>query len=264
MQHIISKILVIFLVIIGALFIFKTITSTKTVSVEVKQSDEAKKSEEERVKEIIKNYLLNTPEVIIESIENFQKRKVQESEAKVGGYIKDNKIDIENSQNFPTIGNNESDITIVAFFDYSCSYCKKGDRSLNELLQNDPKVKILLRPLPILGDASEYLAKIALAVYKINPDKFKAIHGELMKIRSVSKESVEDLLNKNNLNATEIEETADSSEIKDLINQNMKIARNLKIQGVPAYVINSRLIPGSLDFPQLLNIIKEIRDNKDS
>jgi len=266
MQHIIGKILVIFLVIIGALFIFKTIktSSTKAVSVEVKQNEAPKQCEEERVKKIIEEYLLNTPEIIIQSIENLQKRKVQESEVKVNNYIKDNKIDIENSQNFPIIGNKDGDITIVAFYDYSCSYCKKGDASLNELLQNDPKVKILLRPLPILGDASEYLAKIALAVYKINPDKFKAIHEELMKMRSVSKESVEELLNKNDLKVTEVEEIADSSEIKDLIVQDMKIAKNLKIQGVPAYVINAKLIPGSIDFPQLLNIVKEIRDSKDS
>lgn len=266
MQHIIGKILVIFVVIIGALFIFKTIkaSSTKSVSIEVKQNEELKQCEEERVKKIIEDYLLNTPEIIIQSIENLQRRKVQESEAKVNNYIKDNKIDIENSRNFPIIGNKDSDITIVAFYDYNCSYCKKGDVSLNELLQNDPKVKILLRPLPILGDASEYLAKIALAVYKINPDKFKAVHSELMKLRNVSKETVEELLAKNDLNITEVEEVADSSEIKDLITQNMQIARNLKIQGVPAYVINAKLIPGSVDFPQLLNIVKEIRDSQGS
>jgi len=266
MQHIIGKILIIVIIIIGALFIFKTIktSSTKPVSIAVKQNDDVKKCEEERVKEIIKNYLLETPEVIIESIENLQKRKVKESEAKVSNYIKDNKIDIENGQNFPTIGNKDGDITIVAFYDYACSYCKKGNVSLNELLQNDPQVKILFRPLPILGDASEYLAKTALAVYKINPEKFKAIHDELMKMRNVSKESVEELLSKNDLKVEEVEEIADSPEVKNLITQNMQIARNLKIQGVPAYVINAKLIPGSIDFPQLLNIVKEIRDSKDS
>ncbi|MFV9938827.1 MAG: DsbA family protein, partial [Rickettsia conorii subsp. raoultii] len=55
-----------------------------------------------------------------------------------------------------------------------------------------------------------------------------------------------------------------SNEIKDLITQNMKIARSLRIQGVPAYIIDSKLIPGLIDFPQLLNIVKEIRDNKSS
>ncbi len=264
MQHIIGKILVIFVVIIGVLFIYKTIktSSTKLVTIEVKQNDELKQCAEERVKKIIEEYLLNTPEIIIQSIENLQKRKVQENVTKVNSYIQDNKIDIENSHNFPIIGNKDGDITIVAFYDYACSYCKKGDVSLNELLQNDPKVKILLRPLPILGDVSDYLAKIALAVYKIYPTKFKAVHSELMKISNVSKETIEKLLAKNDLSITEVEEIADSSEVKDLITQNMQIAKNLKIQGVPVYVINARLIPGSVDLPQLLSIVKEIRDSK--
>ena len=134
--------------------------------------------------------------------------------------------------------------------------------SINELLQNDQKVKVVLRPLPILGDASEYLARISLAVYKINSSKFKVVHDELMKIRNISKESINELLTENGLNATEIDETADSMEIKDLITQNIKIARNLRIQGVPAYIIDTTLIPGLIDFPQLLNIVKDIRDNK--
>ncbi|HJD56191.1 MAG TPA: DsbA family protein [Rickettsia endosymbiont of Pyrocoelia pectoralis] len=266
MQNSIGKILVTFLVIVGGLFIFKTIkaSSTKPVSIEVKQTEEAKKCEEERVKEIIKDYLLNTPEIIIESIENLQKRKVQESDVKVSNYLKDNKVDIEDSKSFPIIGNKEGDITIVAFYDYACSYCKKGDATMNQLLQNDPRVKVSLRPLPILGDASEYLAKISLAVYKINPDKFKQVHDEIMKMRSISKESVENMLTAAGLKITEVEEIADSSEVKDLITQNMQIAKNLKIQGVPAYIINAKLIPGAIDYPQLLNIVKEIRDSKDS
>ncbi|QWB86594.1 hypothetical protein JRD95_00647 [Rickettsia parkeri] len=261
MQHIIGKILVIFIVIIGVLFVFKTMKtySTNPVSVEVKQSEDARKCEEERVQEIIKDYLLKTPEIIIESIEGLQKRKVQENETKVNNYI--NKLSIEDSTSFPVIGNKDGDVTIIAFYDYNCSYCKKGDVSINELLQNDPKVKVVLRPLPILGDVSEYLARIVLAVYKVNPSKFKAVHDELIKIRDVSKESIKELLTENGLNATDIEEIADSNEIKDLITQNMKIARSLRIQGVPAYIIDSKLIPGLIDFPQLLNIVKEIRGN---
>ncbi|AFC69697.1 thiol:disulfide interchange protein [Rickettsia amblyommatis] len=266
MQHIIGKILVMFVVVIGVLFVFKTMKtySTNPVSVEVKQSEDARKCEEERVQEIIKDYLLKTPEIIIESIEGLQKRKVQENETKVNNYLKDNKLGIEDSTSFPVIGNKDGDVTIIVFYDYNCSYCKKSDASINELLQNDPKVKVVLRPLPILGDASEYLARIVLAVYKVNPSKFKAVHDELIKIRDVSKESIKELLTENGLNATEIEEIADSNEIKDLITQNMKIARSLRIQGVPAYIIDSKLIPGLIDFPQLLNIVKEIRDNKSS
>jgi len=264
MQHIIGKILVIFVVVIGVLVVFKTMKtySTKPVSVEIKQSEDAKKCEEERVQEIIKNYLLKTPEIIIESIEGLQKRKVQENETKVNSYLKDNKLDIEDSTSFPIMGNKDGDITIIAFFDYNCSYCKKGDVSINELLQNDPKVKVILRPLPILGDASEYLARIVLAVYKVNPSKFKVVHDELMKIRNVSKESVKELLTENGLNAAEIEEIADNNEVKDLIIQNVKIAKSLRIQGVPAYIIDSKLIPGLIDLPQLLNIVKEIRDTR--
>ncbi|MFV9939548.1 MAG: DsbA family protein, partial [Rickettsia conorii subsp. raoultii] len=113
MQHIIGKILVIFVVVMGVLFVFKTMKtySTNPVSVEVKQSEDARKCEEERVQEIIKDYLLKTPEIIIESIEGLQKRKVQENETKVNNYLKDNKLGIEDSTSFPVIGNKDGNVT---------------------------------------------------------------------------------------------------------------------------------------------------------
>ncbi|WP_342269980.1 DsbA family protein [Rickettsia endosymbiont of Orchestes rusci] len=265
MQNIIGKILFVVIITIAALFIYKTIkvSSAKPVSVIITESKSVDKiCEEERVKEIIKEYLINSPEIIIQSIEGLQKRKIQEKENKVNDYIKSNQIDIENIKSFPTLGNEDGDITIVAFFDYNCSYCKKGDLFINQLLQNDTNIKLLLRPLPILGNASQYLAQVALAVYKVNPSKFKVIHDGLMTIQDITKKSVEGLLSENNLNVSEIEEVADGKEIKALIEKNMEIAKNLKINGVPVYIINGRLIPGLIDLVQLQTMVKDIRDNK--
>ncbi|MCZ6897015.1 MAG: DsbA family protein, partial [Rickettsia endosymbiont of Ixodes ricinus] len=95
-----------------------------------------------------------------------------------------------------------------------------------------------------------------------NPSKFKPAHDSLFKYSFTSKESIKELLTENGLNTIEIEEIADSNETKDLVTRNMKIARSLRIQGVPAYIIDSKLIPGLIDFPQLLNIVKEIRDTR--
>ncbi|MFY9589916.1 DsbA family protein [Rickettsia endosymbiont of Halotydeus destructor] len=265
MQNIIGKILFIIVVTIAALFIYKTIkiSSTKPISVTITENKSSEGTcEKEKVKEIIKEYLISSPEIIIQSIEGLQKRKIMEKEDKVNSYIKNNQVDIETSKTFPTLGNINGDITIVTFFDYNCSYCKKGDLFINQLLESDSNVKLLLRPLPILGDASQYLAQVALAVYKVNPDKFKAIHEGLMAIKDVTKKSVENLLVENDLNISEIEEIADSKEVKALIEEDMEIAKNLKIQGVPVFIINGRLIPGLIDLVQLQSIVKDIRANK--
>lgn len=184
---------------------------------------------------------------------------MQEMEIKTGGYIKDNKSKVEDSLTSPVLGNPNGDVVIATFYDYNCSYCRKGHNFINQLIKLDTGVKVVLKPFPILGDASNYAATIALAVYKTTPSKFQDIHNGLMDLKSITKESVEKLLLVNDLNPEVIAEEINKDEIKNLIDKNVKLAKGLKIQGVPDYIINGKLIAGMVDLDQLQTIVADIR-----
>ncbi|MCC8398365.1 MAG: DsbA family protein [Rickettsia endosymbiont of Labidopullus appendiculatus] len=264
MHSVISKILLIIVVVLIALFAYKTMKTPNAVSATVsintvEQPLLEKKEAVEKIEQVVKEYLLNNPEVIIQSIEGLQRRKMQEMEIKTGEYIRDNKSDIENSPTSPVLGNPNGDMIIVAFYDYNCGYCKKGSNFINQLIKSDTDVKVVLRLYPLLGDASNYAATIALAVYKTTPDKFQDIHNGLMELKPITKESVEKLLLANDLNLEVIAEEINKGEINNLLDKNIKLAKGLKIQGVPAYVINGKLIAGMMDLEQLQRIITDIR-----
>ncbi|MCC8371581.1 MAG: DsbA family protein [Rickettsia endosymbiont of Pseudomimeciton antennatum] len=264
MHSVISKILLIIVVVLIALFAYKTMKTPNAVSatVSINTVDQPlleKKEAVEKIEQVVKEYLLNNPEVIIQSIEGLQRRKMQEMEIKTGEYIRDNKSDIENSPTSPVLGNPNGDMIIVAFYDYNCGYCKKGSNFINQLIKSDTDVKVVLRLYPLLGDASNYAATIALAVYKTTPDKFQDIHNGLMELKPITKESVEKLLLANDLNLEVIAEEINKGEINHLLDKNIKLAKGLKIQGVPAYVINGKLIAGMMDLEQLQRIITDIR-----
>jgi protein-disulfide isomerase len=264
MHSVISKILLIIVVVLIALFAYKTMNTPNAVSatVSINAADQPLLDQKEQVRkteQIVKEYLLNNPEVIIQAIEGLQRRKMQEMEIKTGEYIRDNKSDIENSLTSPVLGNPNGDTIIVAFYDYNCSYCKKGSNFINQLIKSDMDVKVILRLYPLLGDASNYAATIALAVYKTTPDKFQDIHNGLMELKPITKESVEKLLIANDLNLEIIAEEINKGEIKDLLDKNVKLAKGLRIQGVPAYIINGKLMAGMMDLEQLQKIIADVR-----
>src|SRR5689334_18410357 len=82
----------------------------------------------------------------------------------------------------PVIGNPDGDISIVEWFDYNCPYCRKIDPELRQVVQDDGKVRLVLKDWPILGPVSKVAARMALAAkYQ---DKFEAAHEAMISVNS--------------------------------------------------------------------------------
>jgi len=265
MHNVVNKVLFITAIVLIALFAYKTIKTPSAISTTVSINSEEQRSlaetnQVERTEKIVQEYLLNNPEIIIQAIESFQQRKMQEVELQTSQYIMDNKAIIEDSIMSPVLGNPDGDVVIVAFYDYNCSYCKKGDNFIEQLIKSDNAVKIILKVFPILDESSNYAASVALAVYKISPNQFKNIHNGLMNLRTITKDSVTKLLLAENISPEIIATEINKEEIKNLISSNKQLGKNLKIQGVPVYIINGRLISGMIDLAQLQKIIATTRN----
>ncbi len=267
MQKIINRIFLLIIVLLIATLAYKVIKPIHTVSTAVTTGtqnvgsmlDDVSAASQEKIHSIIKEYLLANPEVILEAIDTLQKRKMGEVQSKVTGYLADKKAEVEDSTSVPFMGNEKGDIVIVALYDYTCGYCIKGNNYLEQLVNLDKGVKVVLRPFPVLGEAANYAARIALAVHRIAPEKFQTVHNGLLNLKPMTKEAVENLLVSNDLKLDAIEEEIDKSEIKDTLNKSFEIAGNLHIQSVPTYILNGQLLSGALNLETLQNMISEIR-----
>src|ERR1700722_11296685 len=82
----------------------------------------------------------------------------------------------------PVAGNAAGDISIVEYFDYQCPYCRKIDPELRQVVQDDGKVRLVLKDWPILGPVSVVAARMALA--SKYQDKFVQVHEALTGVNS--------------------------------------------------------------------------------
>src|SRR4029079_7451085 len=82
----------------------------------------------------------------------------------------------------PVAGNPDGDITIVEYFDYNCPYCRKVAPELRQVVQDDGKVRLVLKDWPILGEVSVIASKMALA--SKYQDKFVQAHDVLIGVSS--------------------------------------------------------------------------------
>ena len=85
------------------------------------------------------------------------------------------------NENDPLLGNPNGDITVVAFSDYQCGYCKRMIGPVMQLLKQDPNVRWVMKEFPILGPASVTAASASIAADK--QGFYREFHIALMKYR---------------------------------------------------------------------------------
>ena len=263
-----SKLVLVIMVVVVVLLSYKAfwapmVAAPVTQLVDATDDDATAKPalDTKEVNLLIQDYIINHPEDIIRSLEVIQKRKLQAMQEEADKVISQNLDAIENANGAPILGNTEGKINIVYFYDYNCNYCIKASQIFDQIVQDNPQVKLTYKPLPYLGEGSEYIARIILAVNKTAPTKFKILHDTLLSSQINSAQEIVELLNKAELDGAEIVKLANSAEVKNILNDNLQLAKNININGVPVYVINGKYYAGVIRAGQIQEIINTIDSN---
>ena len=149
-------------------------------------------------------------------------------------------------------------MTLVEFFDYRCPYCKQVEPSLDALLKEDGKLRIVYKEFPILGEASVYATRVALAAKK--QGKYAEFHRAMMATKGdIGDEMVLKIATSIGLDVGKIKTDMSAPDIDKLIDTNYALADALNIQGTPAIIVGGTLIPGAVDLDTLRKNIAAAR-----
>src|SRR5262249_54922620 len=116
------------------------------------------------IERIVKDYLLANPDLLQDVMSELEKRQATAEAEKHRASVKEHSAALFTSPRQVTLGNPQGDVTVVAFFDYNCSYCKRAMSDMLELLKTDGKLKFVLKEFPVLGEGSIQAAQVAAAV----------------------------------------------------------------------------------------------------
>ena len=171
--------------------------------------------------------------------------------------VKEHSAAIFTSPRQVTLGNPQGDVTVVEFFDYNCSYCKRAMSDMLDLLKNDGKLKFVLKEFPVLGDGSMQAAQVAAAVRmqdKTGGKKYLEFHQKLLGGRGqADKTRALAAAKEAGLDIARIEKDMASDEVKATIEENFKLAEALGLNGTPSYIVGSDVVVGAVG----LNTLKE-------
>ena len=217
------------------------------------------------IEKIVRDYLVNHPEVLQEAIAALEKRQAAEEAEKHEAAVKDNAEAIFNSSRQVTIGNPQGDVTFVEFFDYNCGYCKKAMSDMLDLMKTDPKLKVVLKEFPVLGPGSVEAARVAVAVRMQDKTgkKYLDFHQKLLGGRGqADKARALAAAKEAGFDMARIERDMASDEVRQSLEESLKLAEKLGLNGTPSYVIGQNVVVGAVGLDALKEKINSARCGK--
>jgi protein-disulfide isomerase len=205
---------------------------------------------QQRLERIIRDYLTKNPQILVDMATELDKRQAIEQASLQTKAISDNADAIFRSPASHVAGNPNGDVSVVEFFDYNCPFCRRALHDVLKLINDDGKVRLVLKELPILSDDSAAAAKLALASNK--QGKYFEMHQKLLS--EPGKADKEKALRIAKDLGLDIKKALD--EAKDL-------AQKLSLKGTPLFLVGDRVISGAPDdlFDQLEAKVAEVRQN---
>jgi protein-disulfide isomerase len=160
----------------------------------------------------------------------------------------------------PVLGNPDGDIAVVEWFDYQCPYCRKLEPELRQVVQDDGKVRLVLKDWPILGPVSTVAARMALAC-KFQ-DKYREAHDAMMGVNSkLTEPRIRELLAGAGIDvdrATRDLET-NAKAIDAILARNNDQATAFGFNGTPSFIVGKFRVPGVLTMEQFGMAIADAR-----
>jgi protein-disulfide isomerase len=218
------------------------------------------------IEKIIRDYLLRNPEVLQEVIQEMERRQAQAEAEKHREGIKEHAALLFNSKRQIVLGNPDGDVTMVEFFDYNCGFCRKALADKIELMKADPRLRLVLKEFPVLGEGSTQAAQVAVSVRlqdKAGGKKYFEFHQKMFASRgSIDKARALAVVREVGLDAARAERDMNSDEVRQTIEEAFKLAEALGINGTPTYVFANQVVVGAVGVEKLREAINNARCGK--
>lgn len=225
-----------------AKFALSSITALSLLSVsscaKASQSSPVNTADREAIEKVIYQYLMKNPQIIREALIELQEREDRESILAVTKELQ------HDSRDF-SIGPQNAKVTIVEFFDYNCTYCKKSAGWVQQTIEKNPTdIRFVFKELPILDRRTQTSRKAAIAALAAKrQNKYMEMHFALMQADGFSDVQINATAKKLGLTMRKFEKDLKDEKLQEHIEDNMYLASRIPgLTGTPFFIINEKFI----------------------
>lgn len=208
---------------------------------------------------IVRGALKSDPSILREAIGALQADESIREEAAAHAAIGLSRQELLHDPRDAVAGNPSGDPTIVEFYDVRCPYCRHMEPIVERLLRQNPRVRLVLKDMPVLGASSRLGARALLASER--QGGYLKLHARLMRENSSpTEDSLKNDAAALGLDWARLQRDMADPAIQDKIDANLALAKRLGIEGTPAFIVGGRLIPGEVEQADLQHAIGTAHD----
>lgn len=198
----------------------------------------------DQVRAVVRDYLVNDPELLEEALVALQARqdatRIAEMQADGRDFV---------------IGRADAPVTIVEFFDYRCPYCHSAASWVFETAAARDDVRVVFKEFPILGPDSLEASRAAIA--SIKQGRYRQFHLAMMAHRGdLNGAAIDTIARGIGIDVARMRRDMADPAIDEIIENNHRLARESGVNGTPTFLINGQAAP-RFDPADLRNRINE-------
>jgi protein-disulfide isomerase len=222
-------------------------------------AQELNDAERAEIRDVIRAYLLEHPEVIEEAILELQRRNNEAEAAASREAIAAARDELlEDPLDFK-VGPEDAPVQIVEFFDYNCSYCRRSAPWVKKLIEErGDQVRFVFKEAPIFAydkEGSDFGARAALAA--MDEGKYLDLHFALLDAEGVvTPADVERIAKDVGLDWRKLSKRMKADELQQQLVDNLDLGHRVGMTGTPTFIVNGEIIIGA-DFLGLEALIDQ-------
>ncbi len=194
----------------------------------------------------VRAYLLAHPEVLAEMSQKLEAKAAADDAAamrKAEAALPALRASLEHDP-ADAVANPTGSVTVTEFYDYRCPHCENAAPQVLALIQQDPKVRVVFKEMPIFGPSSEHAAQDALAVKAAGGD-FIGLYRAYMAARPLTDAEIDRLALAHGAHPSDLAPNGVfARKVKAQLARNAALFNKLNLSGTPTFVIGDEIIPG--------------------
>lgn len=237
------------------LFVGVALGGTVVAATGTNQAGSAAPADAESIKKIVRQVILEEPQLIIQSVQKLQEGETAKRSQGAAEAMKNPELRaaLFDDAGVGSIGPKDAKRVVVEFFDYNCPACKMQYREIDKLVKQDKSVRVLFREYPIFGPTSERNSRIGLAVVRVAPEKYFAFYEKMQSVqgRTGEKEAL-NFVKELGIDVEKVKAESEKPELAEMLTQNQKLGEALGVQGTPTLVVGDEVIPHAAEASEIL------------
>lgn len=195
---------------------------------------------------IVRQGMLNDPQILMDAADALRDRQYAPT-------LASQRAVIETPFGSSWKGSSKPKVVLVEFYDYACPYCKASNPHVDQLVRENPDLRVVYRELPILGPDSVAAARLSLAASKAG--RFQQFHDALYAAGRPAPETNTAAARIANVDPATLKDVAIEAELK----KNFSLASQLGATGTPLFVIGDRVLSGAVGYEALKKAVEDAR-----